>query len=165
MRAVKVKGTILSVNPGSHFSQGGIFRPEGDLLAHSEKKIRMNPVRYTAETTLSARLFVGFNVNEKPIFEMDDLIDFVFEVRKKTGHPEATFLSQRGIYKHKVSDRLVSEDGAQIIIIATWETTFKEFEADMIALAEKIAAEFEQEEVLVEIQKNGVTDKIMGVYA
>lgn len=165
MRGVKVKGTILSVNPGSHFSQGGVFRPEGDLLAHTEKKVRMNPVRYTAETTLSARLFVGFNVKDKPTFKLDDLVDFVFEVRKKTGHPEATFLSQRGIYKHKVSDRLVSEDGAQIIIIATWETTLKEFEKDMIDLAEKIAAEFDQEEVLVEIQTNGVTNKVMGVYA
>ncbi|GAG10948.1 unnamed protein product, partial [marine sediment metagenome] len=76
----------------------------------------------------------------------------------------ASFLTQRGIYQHHDPQKgTVVENGAQIIIINTSTASPQQFEQQMIQLAEQIAATLRQEEVIVEIQRNGVTQRVHGI--
>jgi len=104
---------------------------------------------------------------------MTDLIPLVRAVRTrqtrtgeedKYGDPNATFIAQKGVYKHKEPTYgVVEEDGAQVIIFATSGETSAIFEARMVALGEEIARQLHQELVIVEIQRNGVVQSTIGV--
>jgi hypothetical protein len=112
---------------------------------------------------MSARLFVGFNVGPYPRYKLDDLVDLVRENRVAAGHPMASFVAQRGIYEHSGDGYIVTEDGAQVIIINTYDASLSDFKHEMIELAGYIAHKMQQEEVVVEIQHNGITKGVIGV--
>ena len=141
----------------------GMFRPNGRRHING---YRPNPRTWSGgQDVWSARLFVGFNVGEDTVWSMRDLIDLVRRVREEqTGDPSSTFVSQRGIYKHADSGLVVEEPGGQVIIIAPG-TPPDEFAEQMMHLAEVIAGEMDQAEVVVELQKRGVVQDVFGVSA
>jgi hypothetical protein len=53
----------------------------------------------------------------------------------------------------------------QVAIIDTVGIPARDFEAQMIELAEILASRLRQETVIVDIQANGVTKKVLGVTA
>lgn len=141
--------------------RGGSFRPHGQL--HHSGGGSKNPTEWTSKKVLSARLIVGFSVGQVPTYEMADLIRIVERVRRsQVGDPSATFVAQEGIYQHISDGSVVHEKGAQVLLINTAETK-KKFTKQMVELAETIAREMHQELVIVEIQKNGISEEIMGV--
>ena len=141
------------------------FVPNGRKRSHG-KTFAKNPVRWEAGADIwGARLFVGFNVGRETVYTMEDLIPIVRSVREEqTGDPSSSFLSQHGIYRHKEGD-IVEEPGAQVIIINLTGTTPQQFENQMVALAEEIAEQLHQEEVVVEIQRSGLVQRVFGVGA
>jgi hypothetical protein len=141
---------------------GGSFRPHGQL---GRRGPYQNPREWSSTDTLSARLVVGFNVGEHDAWSMDDLIPIVEEVRRRqVGDPSSTFLYQKGVYQHRDgSGRTVHEDGAQVIIIDPSGIDRELFEEQMVELAEIIAARLAQETVIVDIQKNGISQLTIGV--
>jgi hypothetical protein len=147
-------------NPGTFRYRNGSFKPKGKL--HEVGEMRQNPAAWRSKDTLSARLFVGFNVDDKPTYSLDDLIELVGEYREHQKKAGASFLAQTGIYQHK-NGPIVEEEGAQVIIIDVWDTPEDAFADEMIDLAETIAEDMQQEEVVVEIQKNGITTEVLGV--
>lgn len=147
-------------NPGPFRYRNGSFRPRGRL--REVGKMRHNPAAWSSKDTLSARLFVGFNVDDKPTYSLQDLIELVGDFREHQNKAGASFLAQTGIYQHK-NGPVVEEEGAQVIIIDVWDTPEKAFVDEMIALAEAVAQDMDQEEVVVEIQRNGVTTEVLGV--
>jgi hypothetical protein len=111
-----------------------------------------------------ARLFVGFNVGEKPKYTMDDIVALV--MRKRVPIPDASFVSQRGIYTSQITGQVVQEEGAQVIIILGATVTravVAAFEDEMVALAETICHDMQQEMVIVELQRNGVVKQTIWV--
>lgn len=123
---------------------------------------RPNKTVWESADTFSARLFVGFNVGDKTVYEMKDLVALVRQVREQqTGDPSASFVYQHGIYKHEAG-QIVEEPGAQVIIINMGSSP-EQFIAQMVELAESIARDMSQEEVVVEIQRNGVVQRVLGV--
>lgn len=139
------------------------FHPTGRRLGAGER-LRANRVSWEASDTYSARLFVGFNVGAKTVWEMDDLLAVVREVRERqTGNPASSFLYQKGIHKHQ-SGQIVEEPGAQVIVINMGSSP-KEFIEQMLELAEQVADQLKQEEVVLEIQKNGLVERVFGVSA
>jgi hypothetical protein len=122
---------------------------------------------WTSEDTLAARLIVGFSVGNAPTWTVDDLIPIVRAVRtKQSGDPSASFIMQKGIYQHRDPHRgVVVEDGAQVLIINMSDATPEEFEDQIIELAEVIAKKLDQETIIVEIQRNGITQRVHGVEA
>jgi len=98
-------------------------------------------------------------------FELDDLMDLVREVRAaQVGAASCSFVAQRGTYlgrRGAVADR---EPGAQIFIIDVDQPP-QRFERSMVALAEEIARRTAQPEVVVQLQRNGLSEKIMGISA
>jgi hypothetical protein len=98
---------------------------------------------------------------------MDDVVAIVRRVRdEQVGSPDSTFLYQRGLYTSKKHKGAVEdEEGTQIIVLNLPEFGAKhsEFRQQMLDLAEVLATELEQEEVIVEIQKGGISKETVGV--
>jgi hypothetical protein len=127
----------------------GVFVPNGALRPN--KKLWR-----TTEPVQAARIFVGFNVGQAPTWSLGKVMELVKRIRTEQGMPaDATFVFQRGFYTHSDGKGLVEEDGAQIIILNTFETPKKKFEQQMRQLADKIAYAMKQEEVIVEFQEGG----------
>lgn len=115
---------------------------------------------------MKAILFVGFAVGDgAKTWKMSDLVALVRAQRAGVGRdPSASFVAQRGVYRSKKGTQaIVEEDGAQVVIFPMDKETLKDFQTDMIALAEHICRQFQQEEVIVEIQRNGAVVRLMGV--
>jgi hypothetical protein len=113
---------------------------------------------------LSARLFVGFNVGEKPRWTLADLMALVRRVlEQQTGDPSSTFIAQRGFYLHRDTRYVVEEDGAQVVIFPDSDEPRDSFEARMVELARVIAADMQQAEVIVDISRGGISQQAYGV--
>lgn len=137
----------------------GSFRPVGPIMyhgRHDDAFRRRNPRERLPGVTRAGRVIVGFNVGNTPRWQMDDLVSIVRRVREEqVKDPSATFVAQRGLYKSFGGD-IVDEQGAQVAVIDFHNTPRDEFIDQMVSLGEQIAASFEQEVVIVEIQENGI---------
>ena len=150
---------IIRANPGIAYWPGGAFRPNGRLV---QVGATANPRAFESRVTWAGRLFVGFNVGATPKYTLDDLVRVVKATRAE--HPDASFVAQKGIYTSVVTPgEVVTEDGGQVIIVNLYGASAREFEEEMVALGESIASALEQELVIVEIQRNGVVKKTIGV--
>ena len=149
--------------PKPHAS--GSFRPQGRLQKHGDESwVKKNPGTWSSTRTVVGRLFVGFSVGQTPTWAMDDLVNLIERVRlRQTGNPSASFVAQKGIYQHRDGKSIVHEDGAQVFILNLSGADDDEFQAEMVELAEEIARTFQQEEVIVEIQVNGISQVTIGV--
>jgi len=143
---------------------GGSFTPSTDTAIVYGEALEPNPeLRDYGKVTWSARLIVGFKRRGKKAATLNQLVKIVRETRtKQTGNPSSTFLMQRGIYRHDDSGEVVDEPGAQVLII-NMGASQKDFEKQMTELAEVIAVKLDQAEVIVEIQRNGVSKRVFGV--
>lgn len=144
----------------------GFFRPNGRLTLEGRSNAYVeNPAGWSSRQPIyAARIFVGFNVGEKPRWKMGDAVRIVKRIRKaQVGTPDATFLYQRGLYTSKRDQSVVDEQGAQIIILNLAGSPVKEFRQQMVELGEEIATKLKQEEVIVEIQRGGISKETIGV--
>lgn len=140
------------------------FRPKGRVTCHDDADTAEEAVRtrYGAGG-FAARIFVGLSVGEDATYTVDDVVSAVVEARKAQGAgPDASILSQRGIYEDK-QNRTIIEDSVQVVILDLAGLKKKEFTDQMLDVAEALLEEFEQETVIVEIQKKGVTTDVYGV--
>lgn len=151
----------LKVNCGRFHCSKGSFHPGGTLRSHGA---RHNPAEQIKGKTISARLFVGLSVKNKPKWTPKNVIDIVSAVRTKQIHdPSASFLSQTGVYQHQDGKHVVKERSVQVIVIDTHGTPQKAFENQMTAMAETIARRLKQESVIVDVQVNGVSRSVWWV--
>ena len=175
------RGVAIPLNPDRPVSwPGGAFIPAGPLyyvgdLRSVDVRSRSNPILRDSEgrevrhpAGASARLMVGFNVQGTTRWTLDDLIPIVEEVRnRQTRTPDATFLLTRGLYRYTAGPREGQvergEPGAQVIIIDVDGLTHKQFEDEMVELAEIIAARFDQEKVYVEMLRAGQPHETVAV--
>lgn len=151
----------------------GYFVPNGRVaIAGRKPAAALSPNRTlweADEPMYAARLFVGFNVGGETQWTMDDAVRIVRRVRGDQVHdPSSSFLYQRGLYTHveRGGEReIVDEPGAQIIILnlPDFGVSPREFERQMVELGEALAEDLEQEAVIVEIQKAGMTAKTISV--
>lgn len=153
----------------AHFQMGrgrGMsFRPKGEVQAWDmetgkplSRKAREkdNPVEKLEGSGLAARIFVGLKVGDKEKWTADDVVEIVIRVREEQkASPDASILTQRGIYKDS-SGKVVDEPSLQIIIIDLVGLNEKDFTDEMSDLAEELVEDLEQESVVLEIQKRGV---------
>lgn len=142
----------------------GRFNPYGEIaLAYP----RQNPVSWTdAGPLYSARIFVGFNVDDKPKWTMEDLVKVVKSTRRhQVGIEDHSILYQHGTYTSKKSRKVNDEKGGQVLVLnlPEYQSTLKQFRSQMIKLAENIRTNLRQEEVILELQKNGYRIESVGV--
>lgn len=152
--------------------RGGSFTPnrESPKLAYKQHPY-LTPNSWDSEADVwAARIFVGFSVGQRPKYNIDDLIRIVKRVRRaQTGNPDASFVYQKGVYTHKegpLKGQSVTEDGAQAVLLnLDPDVSTRQFYEDVIELAQIIREELEQEEVIVDVQKNGITVRTIGIDA
>lgn len=140
-------------------SSRGRFKPQGNFQFSGP---RINPLEWKSQDApYMARILVGFNVGEKPAYSMSDLIPIVRNFLRLHGLPEdSSFVYQKGVYTHSKDGKVIQEDGAQVIILkvpyTAWDNvTSRRFPRLMQWLAETIATQLQQEEVIVETSKGG----------
>lgn len=140
------------------------FRPKGKVICHDDEATAGEATRTRyGKGGFSARIFVGLNVGEEGKYTVDDVVKAIVEIRKEQGAgPDASILTQKGIYEDKKS-RTIIEDSVQIIIIDLAGLDQEVFTEQMLDLAETMLDRFEQETVIVEIQKRGVVTDVYGV--
>ena len=152
----------LRFNPSRHLAGGARFEP---LTERKRYGIARNPIKSRYGKALAARIFVGFNVGGKRRWRMSDVVRIVKRVRSmQVGSPNSTFLAQMGIYKPP-GGKAVTEHGAQVILIDEQGMDVAEWSEQIVQLAEVLAGELRQMEVLVEIQHGGVVVDSFGVEA
>lgn len=156
----------------NHKGQYGWFQPNGRtaISGRPAATLASNRTLWEADEPLYAgRLFVGFNVGDEERWSMDDVVRLVRRVRgAQVQDPSSTFVYQRGLYSHHEGPgegHVVDEEGAQIIVLNLPEfgVSPRDFEKQIVTLAEELATELEQETVIVEIQRGGVTAKTIAV--
>jgi hypothetical protein len=156
----------------NHRGQYGWFEPNGRTAISGKPaaELAANRTLWEADEPLYAgRLFVGFNVGDEERWGMDDVVRIVRRVRDLQVHdPSSSFVYQRGLYSHHEGPgegHVVDEEGAQIIVLnlPDFGISPAKFEQQIVALAEALAEELEQETVIVEIQRGGVTAKTIAV--
>ena len=161
--------TAITVNPAFAYwgePSGAVssFRPLGRwqiIGGKTQLDRRSNPARWESDEVYAARLFVGFNIGDTSAFDLEDLIGLV---RGELGEASAaTFIAQKGLYTSNRTGETVEEDGAQVILFNLTGESPVDFRKRVIALAEKIARDFQQELVIAEFQKNGVVQTTVGV--
>jgi hypothetical protein len=83
-------------------------------------------------------------------------------VREKQGEaPDATIYVTKGLYRSKRTGKGEAENGGQVFILNFGEK--RRFIRQMKALAQAICDEFEQEEVILELQRFGVSEQAWSV--
>jgi len=155
-----------------HAGGAGSFRPNGKLQLHSVSEFVKNPQTWKATGTAAhaARLFVGFNVGGEPTWKIEQLIALVREVRRTQGAREdSSFVAQKGVYTHTNEEtgveKVIEEDGAQVILFKMPSETVKLFKQRVVELAEIICRQMQQAEVVVELQRGGVVQSVFGIQA
>ena len=148
-----------------HAKGWGSFMPNGALQVHGPKEVFENPRRWSAgKYTYAGRLIVGFKRQGKRPATLNQLVKIVRSVRQRqVGNPSSSFLLQRGLYKHSGTGEVVDEPGAQVIVINTFGASKAEFEKQMVEVAETVAKELDQEKVILEIQRNGISQATYGI--
>ncbi len=149
-------------NDGRNNRQGS-FRPSaGSIREHGSDNKRVGWA--SQEGTYSALILVGLESPSGRSYDVEDVVDIVKRVRdRQTGDPSASLISQRGLYKHKEGGQVVEEDSVRIIILHLTDETKQAFREHIVELAETLARQLQQEEVIVEFQNRGVTDEVMGI--
>ena len=169
--------TVIHANPGVARWHGprGYWRPApgarkvfvGDFRAQNPARTP----RWESKVTWAARLFVGCNVGDVPTWTLDHVVKFVKKHYSRPSRPGdsykgASFVAQRGLWpsEKKKGRRLIEEDSIQVILINTDpKTSTKAFQNQAFDLAQLAARVFDQDQVILEFQRNGITVKTMGV--
>lgn len=150
-------GEFHTQTPDGPFS----FHPEGDVKVFGP---RTNPEDFASRLNWSARFFVGFNVGKKKKWNLDDVVEAFKKARtEQIGSigSGASFLSQRGIWREE-SGVVTDERSCQLILL-NLAGPLKTLRPEMVHLAEKIGAALQQKQIIMEIQRNGITQITIGV--
>ena len=158
------------------------FEPEGPQHVVGRPRLEnrtmalRNPVEWDdAHNTemLAARLFVGLSVGQKPTWSVDDVVDIVLAVlseqanrgrkRKEARHVDASFIVQRGLYTSRRTGAITRENSVQVVLLNLDELPQRRFADEVVELADQLVYRLEQEEVVVDMQKDGVSFRTIGV--
>lgn len=140
------------------------FRPSGDMHAWGDvSQLQANPRERVDVVPLTARLFVGLSVGQRPTYEIEDVMKVVKRVRKGQGaQPDSSFLFQKGFFTDEVTAETVEENSVQVVIF-DFSSDEDKFEDDMGEIGEALAQELHQQVVFVELQRHGVPYRVLRV--
>lgn len=139
----------------------GTFKPNGRPTVRTRNNLKPN--WRSSEPMWAARILVGFSVGHEPVYNMDDLIRIVRRVRDKQGIPRTRASSTRRACTHTDGSGTVTEEGAQVVLLNLTGESREKFTEQMIELGNVIREEMQQEAVIIEIQRGGVVQEVIGV--
>jgi hypothetical protein len=141
------------------------FRPSGPIMLcepggkmrKASERPKENPRQMFGGGGLSARLFVGLNVGDTPTHSIEDVVKVVGDNYKGS----ASFIAQKGIYIDD-HNHAIHEDSVQVLLFADTDSEEK-FLDEMTKLGETLASKLQQESVVLELQKKGISQGVYGV--
>jgi len=155
--------TRIHANIGPFYCKGGSFVPDKGTIMFEGNPPPREHLSY-GKGAYSGLIIVGLNRRDGDKNNIEDIIATVRDTRiAQVDDPGSSFISQKGLYKHKVTGETVSEESVRVIIMLLTDETPEEFRENVLVLAEDLADKFDQEEVIVEFQDRGVTDFVIGV--
>lgn len=159
---------IIPANLRTHYWRAphgpASFEPNGKIIIDGEAAEKNREGWTSSKPMRAARIFVGLNVGGTPRWELGNVLKIVRRVREEqTSRPGASLIAQMGIYTSRKTGAIVDEESVQVVILNDDFAKARVFDAQMLALAEALARELEQEEVIVEIQVGGVSRRTFGV--
>lgn len=141
------------------------FRTNGPVRFHGRSP---NPSKDLPSSLWSARLFIGLSQQARGRRKarkhtVAAVVKIVKSVRTNQGiDPDSSFISQRGLYTNRDQD-IISEKSVQVVILSIFGEKVKEFQANIIEVAEVLAQKLGQDEVIVEFQRSGVSKRFVSV--
>ena len=155
------------------------FVPAGRTVTHDFRGgPARNPIVWSTEgePAWSARIFValvegapGFPGRKRTIGDVVGVVYFVRSAQTGTdtlpGDPGSTFMSDHGLYLSPTTGNVVDEPGVVVVIFKVPAETSADFKRNVQELAEIISAVLGQESVVLEVQKDGLTQFVAGVAA
>ena len=143
-----------------HLKNGRVcrFRPEGPYY-FGEGEYHENPIEdYGEGGVRAARLIIGLNVGRKPKWTPKQVMEKVYKWRKAKGLPGSmTVIAQLGIYED-TKNRKISERSVQVILLDLGGD--EKFVENVLKMAEEFCTSLKQEQIIVEIQKSGVVERV-----
>ncbi len=140
----------------------GVFRGAGGMRRVGDPH---EPPK--ADPHFAARFFIGLQVAQGPQHTVEELIGVLAELRGRHGRAaDGNFFVEPGVLsRHPRGQPLgrVVVEGAQVIFVSHRANAEKRFGAEMVTWAEELAAALGQNEIVVEIQRNGLHVQTMGV--
>ncbi len=133
-----------------------------------DREVHANPSGKAAKTewrtapmvSESARLFIGFNVGDRPLWRAGEVYLLTFLLREKQlieaggkGNPAFSYYVGIGAFA-SIGQPVAAEKSAQIVFL-NFDQNSNDFFDSMIDLAEDVGAWLSQESVLVELSKQG----------
>ncbi|HTQ43779.1 MAG TPA: hypothetical protein VMI75_13550, partial [Polyangiaceae bacterium] len=127
---------------------------------------KRNPIERIGGGGLTARIFLGLNVGDKPTYTIEEVVRDTVKIRKEQGTlPDASFLAQRGVYTQSADGKVIQENSVQIIIIDVEGKTKGDFTNEVNSLGAALREHFKQESVIVEIQERGIVQDVYSITA
>ena len=171
-------GEMLRFKPNGPMSVVNLdskFKP----TAHNPLEVDYNPAAWRARKPLQgARIIVGFNVGTEQKWTMESVLQKVFDFRRAQveraykggwaqqsvtgGDVGLTLLSQQGVFQSVSDPQAHPENGAQILLLNTISEDEAHFAQEMEELADWLATELDQWEVILEHQRNGGVEETVG---
>ena len=138
-----------------------IFAPSN--ASRSSRGAKEDRVSDWGNGGVTARLFVGLNVGQKPMYKVDDVVTETRDFRLARKQPaDASFIAQKGVYTDRAGD-LVTENSVQIIVFASPDTSLPDFREQMTELAKHLRRKFDQDSIIVELQDRGIVQNVFAV--
>ena len=157
---------ILNMNTGKFYYKHGSFSPDKGTLTEVGRIRELNPAHDYGKKTYGAAIIIGLTDRAGVERLPKDLINAVRDIRlDQIGDPGASFMFQRGLFKHRSTGTIVEEDSVRVLILnldSEQEPTAK-FRQNILAMGEKLREDFDQEEIIVEFQDGGVQDGVYGI--
>lgn len=111
----------------------------------------------------TARIFIGLNVGPRTAWTTEQVVQDVAKIRKgQRRDASATYIAQLGTYEDR-QGRLIEEPSVQVIIIDFEGLSKEAFTKDMAQLCEQLRRDFQQETIILEIQKRGIVEDVYSI--
>lgn len=156
----------VNVNIGLFTCEAGTFYPDRGVFYNGDPAVvQYNPAHPYGADTYSALLIVGLAGQAGEKYTPKEIVEWVKNYRvAQVGDPGASFIFQKGVYRHKRTGKVVDEDSVRVIILNLAENESRdEFRRNILAMSEAIRSDFNQEEVILEFQRRGVTLEVFGI--
>jgi hypothetical protein len=151
----------VPVNTGNFFFEKGAFYPDNQGILVGDNPITRESYGTGAYAGL---IIIGLSGQDGEKFKLEDMVSIVGDIRmEQAGDPGASFIAQKGLFKHKITGKRVEEDSVRIIILNLTGESDEEFKENILSLADELAERFNQEAVIVEFQRKGVTEEVTGI--
>lgn len=151
-----------------------VFVPEGEIKTLIDAgSVGHNPVEEEFTNWWAARLFIGGNVGDEPTWSPLDIEDAflkewsaVVEAMKsegilpKSAGAGASVVAQRGVFHGGHP-----ENSVQIVVINDLNLEPVVFQQAMVKVAEKLCVVLKQNRIYVDMQLNGLSQRLLSVRA